>query len=88
MNERDERDIREAGREVAPPPSIENEDKEWEATLSDGLEKEDPYSHWNEEAPIVKYKENRDAYESGSPLADMTDAEIKQHIYDTWDEDE
>lgn len=42
----------------------------------------DPYEHWNEEAPIVKARENRDAYERGSEFADMTDDEIKQAVYD------
>jgi hypothetical protein len=45
------------------------------------------YEHWNEEADKVRYEENRDAYESGDPMADMTDAEIKQAVYDSMDED-
>lgn len=36
------------------------------------------YAHWNEEAPIVWAAEN----DFDSPLADMTDDEIKQAVYD------
>jgi hypothetical protein len=45
---------------------------------------EDPYSHWNEEAPIVKERETD--YES--PYCDMTDAEIKQAVHDKFNDPE
>ena len=45
------------------------------------------YEHWNEEAESVWYQENRDAMERNDPRADMTDAEIKQAVYDRDDDD-
>lgn len=49
------------------------------------------YEHWNEEAPIIAAREN----DPFSPYADMTDAEIKQAVYDRmsdglddWQEDD
>jgi hypothetical protein len=47
----------------------------------------DPYAHWNEEADIVRQRENKDAYERGSVTADMTDAEIKQRVYEQMRDD-
>ena len=41
------------------------------------------YSHFNEEAPIVWAQEN----DFDSPMADMTDAEIKQAVYDRMSDD-
>ena len=41
------------------------------------------YAHWNEEAPIVWAAEN----DFDSPMADMTDDEIKQAVYDRGDDD-
>ena len=46
------------------------------------------YEHWNEEADIVWMQENKDAMERGSPEADMTDAEIKQAVYDSMNDDD
>lgn len=43
-----------------------------------------PYSHWNEEAQRVKDEEND--YES--PYADMSDEEIKQAVYDKFNDPE
>jgi hypothetical protein len=45
--------------------------------------KGDPYAHWNEEAPIVKAREN----DYDSPFADMSDEAIKQAVYDREDDD-
>lgn len=42
---------------------------------------------WNEEAERVWAEENRDAMERGDPMADMTDEEIKQAVYDRMVED-
>lgn len=42
------------------------------------------YSHWNEEAERVWAQEN----DFDSPYADMTDAEIKQAVYDRMSDDD
>jgi hypothetical protein len=42
------------------------------------------YKHWNEEASIVWAQEN----DFDSPMCDMSDEEIKQHVYDTWDDED
>jgi hypothetical protein len=42
------------------------------------------YSHWNEEAEIVWAAEN----DFNSPMADMTDDEIKQHVYNRMSADD
>lgn len=38
----------------------------------------DPYAHWNEEAELVRHAET----DFDSPFADMSDADIKQAVYD------
>lgn len=42
------------------------------------------YDHWNEEAPRIWAAEN----DFDSPMADMTDEEIKQSVYDRMAKDD
>lgn len=42
------------------------------------------YEHWNEEAPVVWAREN----DFDSPMADMSDEEIKQRVYDRMNDDD
>lgn len=42
------------------------------------------YSHWNEEADIIREAEN----DWDSPMADMSDQEIKQQVYDRMKDDD
>jgi hypothetical protein len=41
------------------------------------------YEHWNEEADRIRYAET----DFNSPMADMSDEDIKQAVYDREDDD-
>jgi hypothetical protein len=45
---------------------------------------DDYVENWNEEAPIIWAQEN----DFDSPMADMTDEEIKQHVWENMRDDE